>query len=479
MEMSRRRRSRRNPEEIEDWSMYGALPSGGLTETEEKMLSISKKRRKGRKAKKVAPKKHRARKADKRKWSMKVWKSNPSAHDKAHFGILSDIKGVMMPPKLTGYTQEPMYAFGVGLLGIVDTGLIGMALDAGCSKFACQWKKDACRIVGKIGFGTLVSYAVSKGTHKPYLGQYHQMGVYFNTILDVVGTIAKHYLASKQPKSTPEVTQTGYYNSPMTAGTAAMNILGFGQINNALGQSKINKALATGGIVVAKGDNGQVALANTKGEILVSGPADAMQPVIQGVVGKTNVNPYVNKNYYDNPESFVDDPIYYSGTKGTHKQTVGAWPFSKTRYTWRLRDPNNNDIVKYTDNYWSKQDAVNDMGIQFKRNKATYRTQYGNKITAQVLQNNNVVYAEKWSTGSGFNGFQPSSWSAKQEKGNYGKTNVNPDLNANYFNNPQSFTDDPIYYSGVGKTNVNFDVNKDYYDNPRNHIWYFSGQRKR
>ena len=128
-----------------------------------------------------------------------------------------------------------------------------------------------------------MSYGVSKLTKNNSFGKIHHVGVYINTGLDIVGTVwkyAQRMLGSNQYKVDKPV------ELPTTVTGTIGKIMGFGSIMGAMQEGKLAKALAADGLVVAEGENGKVALASaTTGEIIVSGPAASMKPVIQSVKG--------------------------------------------------------------------------------------------------------------------------------------------------------------------------------------------------
>jgi hypothetical protein len=206
----------------------------------------------------------------KKVWRARLWRSNPS-------GI---VPTVMKLPKMSALKSERRKGTVIlsGAVGLIDTGLVGMAVNYGLAGVELpEWQRDTGRIVSKVFFGTLMSYGVQKSTKNTTFAQAHQVGVYINTGLDVIGTVLK-YAQRGDYKLTSGIVP------PMTLKTVAGEMFGVGSIMNALGEAKIGKALTNGGIVVAQGDNGQLALAEAgTGNILLSGPADGMKSVIDAV----------------------------------------------------------------------------------------------------------------------------------------------------------------------------------------------------
>lgn len=192
-------------------------------------------------------------------------------------------------PTMSELKAKPLYSVGFGLLGLVDTGLVGMAMDYGLGKVEQipEWGRDAGRIIGKIAVGTLMSHGVSKITHNQSYGKIHQLGVYINTTLDVIGICLKY--GQRMLGETKFKVSGGGYKAPINfqhpvrlAGT----ILGFGSILGAWDERKLVQALRADGLVVAEGENGQLAIANaTDGAILLSGSPSSMAPVIKSVKG--------------------------------------------------------------------------------------------------------------------------------------------------------------------------------------------------
>jgi len=202
---------------------------------------------------------------------------------RANPGMLGGMKECCKLPSWGTLKAEvkahPVKTIGIAVLGLADTGLIGMVTNYACGQMKCgEPVRDTVRIVAKLGVGTLMSYGVNKMVKNGY-GKIHQIGVYANTILDVVGTVLKYSQRDWKVSN-------GGYQMPLTPMNVAAEIFGIAPILNAMSEKKMAKALDDGGVVVAKGDNGHVALANANtGEILVSGPEAAMKPVIQSLKG--------------------------------------------------------------------------------------------------------------------------------------------------------------------------------------------------
>jgi hypothetical protein len=207
----------------------------------------------------------------KRYWRASVYRANPEG--------FWNPKGIMSAAK-----AKPWHHLGFGILGAVDTGLIGMGIEMGLTKVDMpEWAKDTTRIVVKVGVGSVISYGIAKFTKVKSYGQAHQIGVYFNTTIDIIGTVVK-YVQRAMSSSTVKI--TGPINAPLTPTRAVASMFGFGSLVGAMDENKLIKALTQDGLVVAQGDKGQLALADVQtGKIIISGPEKAMMPVIQTVSG--------------------------------------------------------------------------------------------------------------------------------------------------------------------------------------------------
>ena len=220
----------------------------------------------------------------KRYWRAAVYRANPEK--------FWDPRGLWPAVK-----AKPWHHVGFGILGAVDTGLIGMAVDMGMSKVDIpEWAKDTTRIVTRIGVGSVISYGIAKFTKVQSYGQAHQIGVYFTTTVDIIGTIVKYVQRAMSSKT---VKITGPINAPLTPTRAVASMFGFGSLMGAMDENKLIEALTQDGLVVAQGDNGALALANANtGKIIISGSEKAMMPVIQSVSG-IQVNSGTKPGEYD------------------------------------------------------------------------------------------------------------------------------------------------------------------------------------
>ena len=218
-------------------------------------------------------------KRHKRRWKARVWKSNP-------FGSIKGMPDWMKFPSMADVKAKPWHAVGFGLLGIVDTGLIGKGIEYAISKSGTAIPEpaaDAIRIGGKFAAGTAISFAIAKFGKNNSWAKFHQTGVYIGVIADTVFTVAKYVIrrfgANRYKVTTP-------IKMPMTAKGIAMNAFGLGSLGDLLEERKLVSALETDGLVVAGNELGEVALADAvTGDIIVSGPADQMAPVVQAVQG--------------------------------------------------------------------------------------------------------------------------------------------------------------------------------------------------
>lgn len=228
-------------------------------------------RRRRRKGYEANPRRRRRRVS--KPWRATVYKSNPA------MGILNPFKGAW-----TQLKAHPVKGCIVLVVGMIDTGLIQMGMNMALQKVNIpEPAKDVARIVTSAVGGSIISFAVGKITKNAAYGQIHQVGVYASTILDSVGTAIKYILraTAKQQYKLP-----GPVPQPVTPASVAAGMFGLGSIMGVLNESKLIQALSADGLVVAKGDDGQLALAHAgTGEIVLSGPADSMKPVIKAVSG--------------------------------------------------------------------------------------------------------------------------------------------------------------------------------------------------
>jgi hypothetical protein len=189
-------------------------------------------------------------------------------------------------PSMGMIKAKPWHTLGYGILGLVDTSLIGMGIDYLTEKLSTgekpvdipEYGKDAVRIIGKLAGGSAISYMISRkdGTY----ASAHQLGVYVSTAFDVVGTSYKYinrYLQGAKPAETLKQPV-----SPEQPAKLAGAILGFGSIIDAYDEQKLLKALKMDGVVVGSDGNGRLALASAgTGNIIVQGSVQNVQPLIQ------------------------------------------------------------------------------------------------------------------------------------------------------------------------------------------------------
>jgi hypothetical protein len=267
--------------------------------SKKKAVRKHKKRRKSKKAKTMAfesnprkkrrsRRKHYASNPVKRKhrrkklrWKAKAWKSNPFA----------SIKGIPAWMKLPSKNEigkgwGAAKNIGFGILGVVDTGLIGKGVEMAIMKFAPTIPEpgvDVIRIASKFAAGTAISYGIQKFGKNTTWAKFHQTGVYIGVIADTVFTVAKYLIrqfgGTRYKLPAP-------IKMPLSVKGIAMNAFGLGSLGDLLEERKLVSALETDGLVVAGNEMGEVCLANaTTGDIIISGPADSMAPVVQAVQG--------------------------------------------------------------------------------------------------------------------------------------------------------------------------------------------------
>jgi len=241
------------------------------------------------------PRKVRRRSYARRPWKARVYKQNPFS--------MGGIKGKIFGPNwynlpnMAQIKYQPWHALGFGILGVVDTSLIGMGIDYAFTKYKGKVKipepaKDITRIiVGKVIGGSLISFGIAKVSKNTMWAKFHQTGVYVSTILDVVGTSIKYIMRAVKAKGKGgkkvKIGEEGIPFQPhMSAGRFAASMMGMGSIMGAWEEQKLLASIQADGIVVATNGGGQVALANANtGEIIVSGPAEAMGDIVQAVQG--------------------------------------------------------------------------------------------------------------------------------------------------------------------------------------------------
>ena len=209
-----------------------------------------------------------------RMWKAVVYRNNPS------------IMGILKPPTIAEIGKRPYWKTGVCMIfGAMSTGAIQMGFEWGLQKVNIpEPAKDAITVVGSLGVGSLVSFGVAKVAKDEYWGKVWQTGVYITTVVKSIGVIAKYVTRAlaqdKYKLKTPLPAQ------PTTTTGFVAGLFGMGSILGTMNESKLVKALSSDGLVVAKGEKGQLALANAgTGDIIISGPAASMKPVIQAVNG--------------------------------------------------------------------------------------------------------------------------------------------------------------------------------------------------
>jgi len=229
------------------------------------------------------------RKQSRRLLHARIWRANPMS--------LGGIKGKIFGPhwyNLPTMEQlkfQPWHAVGFGVLGLVDSSLIAMGVDYVFTKYGAKVKlpepaKDITRIVvGRIIGGSAISYGIAKFGKNTMWAKFHQTGVYAGVILDVVGTSIKYIMRAVKGKKVKLAGEIPF-QPQMNAQRFAASCFGLGSIMGAVEEQKLIASIQADGIVVATNGEGKVALANANtGEIIVSGPAESMTPIVQAVQG--------------------------------------------------------------------------------------------------------------------------------------------------------------------------------------------------
>jgi len=248
-----------------------------------------RRRRKAGRSYQQNPRRIRRRSIARRPWKARIYKQNPYTLG----GIKAKMFGDHWYSLPTGMqiSAHPVQAIGFGILGVVDTSLIAMAVDYSFLKFGKKAKipepaQDLTRIiVGRFVGGSLISYGIKKMSGRSDWGKYHQMGVYVSTILDGIGTAIKYIMRASKSKKV-KVKKGIPYNPFLGPKNFAASIFGMGSIMGAWEEQKLLASIQADGLVVATNGEGHVALANANtGEIIVSGPAEHMGDLINAVQG--------------------------------------------------------------------------------------------------------------------------------------------------------------------------------------------------
>jgi len=189
-------------------------------------------------------------------------------------------------PRPSAYKGNLAAGLGLGALGLVDTHLIGMAVESGIRAIAKgnvpEWGVDAGRIVGKLAIGSGVSWLIAKGSGKTLYGQFHQAGVLLNVGLDAAGTLIKHILRATSPVSMPA-------KRMRQNGLDPVSLFGFGEIANAYAESQVHQALAMGhNLIVLQGSDGSYALGDKVAQkILLRGEGKQIRAVVGAAMRAT------------------------------------------------------------------------------------------------------------------------------------------------------------------------------------------------
>jgi len=196
-------------------------------------------------------------------------------------------------PPLSAYRGNLIAGVGLGLLGVVDTQVVGMGVESMVRSFSGgkipEAGVDAIRILGKIGGGSAISYMIGRFSGKTLYAQFHQAGVIVNVILDVIGTVIKYLVRGSAGIKMPAARASA---KARTSGLDPVTLLGLGEISNAYGEFKLFEAVSLGhNLVVLRGNDGSYALGDPVAkEIVLRGDRKYVTAVVGDVMSARRKN---------------------------------------------------------------------------------------------------------------------------------------------------------------------------------------------